>query len=520
MRYADTANYRITGDTVVNGQWVITATIFGASDLVYFRSYRAGDDTFIVHWYMPVSCSLPYNNSNEGLYNLNGLTASLSLQGVDTIGHDTLTSNSCDPASTNFQVVSHLYGTSVAFSEQPSLSGLCGQTLVIVDSAIDGITSNEMPGYVRPLIYWPTGTTQPNGGFTITYPANMSITDISYFDSSGYSYGNQVYDSTISLGSDSQTTILGFKTGSTYYWPDYSKEGSEFLRKLIITFAQKSCGNDTVFVSLPHQTQDGKIVLQCASGCNAWITKTDTASTLFGSLANTPTISLTNPGTNVNGITIDPLISQSISVPMLLNNTTGLSAHSIYISPSANVNPVPNLTLDSNGVITLLTVDSPGQSAVYTSLPGTIPLQFQLNLNTCASQIINLPIGYTCSGLPTAGNFCAENNSAYISVVVREPGISIENMHPDSSRSFPDCKGICDGDERTLYLTIYNSGTSSGPAYNPVLTIRDIGPGDLDLVEITMLYDATITSNNIQAIGGSAYINYPPGVYTPSFTFH
>ena len=124
--------------------------------------------------------------------------------------------------------------------------------------------------------------------------------------------------------------------------------------------------------------------------------------------------------------------------------------------------------------------------------------------------------------MPSEGNFCAENSTASISITFRPPNVSLTPLAPTPSNVFPDCKGICPGDELTWVLTIaippnidqYGNptGNHNGPAYSPVLNINNQGPGMLDIAEVDMVYSSAVGT------GGSNNYYNSTNTYNPNFS--
>ena len=456
----------ISNPTYSAGQWSIRISI---NDTAACRAIRrTGNDTFYLDLKMPVECTLNANSTNQGIYPLNGINAIFAIDG--TVGTDT--SYSCDGVTGNFLLLAHQYGTKTAFLPLDSGANPCSQTMTVTDSAIYGDPiSPEMPGYVRPIISWPT-----DGRFTISYPLDMSIQHLGYIDSSGQTYTDSIYDTTILLnGSRYQTKVYGFKYApDSLYWPAYSKVGPKFLRELVVHFSQTGCGSDTVFDTLPHLLTTP----QCAlTACNAF-TKSTTHPV---SLSNTSVISLTQINTTQNVAIVSPLMTRLDTVTFVVNNTSSLGTNSIFIEPNAT-----SLSGLSSNQLSSLTLNGAALSmGNFTQLPSdTLQFIISIDTQTCKTQTILLPVGYSCSGTtPDSGNFCGKDTLAKINITVKEPQISWTSSI--TTDYFPNIKGICRGDSLKWNVVMSNAG---GPAYEPVFSLADVGPGYIDIAKIVFMY--------------------------------
>jgi len=470
---SDTVTTSLISLTHSSGTWTAKVAI---SDSMACRAIRANDDTFTIDLQLPVECDLKYYSPNQGIGNLNGINADMEF---NAIGESDTVEHSCDAVTANFQILSHQYGTSVTFSALPPTANPCSQIMVIADSAIDGyVTGPEMPGYIRPLITWPT-----DGSLKVTYPIDMTIQSIVYGDSIGQTDTNYIYYTTASLsGTKLQTKIYGFRdtVPLQYYWPDYGKSGPEFLRKLIISFSQTGCGNEAVTDTLPHQKQDGKDSAICVASCDSWITFTKQ----INSLTNSSSVTLNQ----IPAISVSPLLTTSFTLPFVVS-AAGLGSSPIYITPKITV-PTTALVLPP----TLSFVDSSFTIPVnnhsvttYTRLHSD-SLQIAVSINECVNQTINLPIGYSCSGQApdTSTTFCGDNASTSITVTIKEPAITLSSDN-SANYTFADCKGICCNDSLHWSIAITNA-TSGGPAYNPIFSLAASGAGYLDISKVIFTY--------------------------------
>jgi hypothetical protein len=280
---------------------------------------------------------------------------------------------------------------------------------------------------------------------------SIPVGGISYSDLSGITgLGTLHYTSTIGL--NTVTTIYGYSNNNglaPYAWPDYSKTGPEFFRQLVVQFGQTGCGNDLVTVSLPNQLQDGKTLTDCTlPSCSPWLCNTYSASTPI----NSALISIDDPNTNLNTVTIDPLLTTTFPVNLVLNNNSSLTNH-IYIAPDitpAALVSSTGLSFSGGANISLNTPTSLTNFTELTSSNLDFIITIDPHTSDCANQTIALPVGYSCSGnIPTStATLCGENTAAAIIIKVREPSVSLNTGAGSNAPVFTDSKGTCCGDEK------------------------------------------------------------------------